>query len=173
MSNSRSSQPTDRVAVARISGAHGLRGGLRLEWLTDWPEELAPGSEVWIEGQDTPRRVLALLTGGRTPLLELEAVDSREAAEALVGTFLEVPARKLPPETYWWHEIEGLEVVAEDGTPIGTVAEVFRAGANEVYRVVGPDGERLIPALKQAVVSIDPAAGRMVVREERTYVAEG
>ena len=41
--------------------------------------------------------------------------------------------------------------------------EVFRAGGNEVYRIIGPSGERLVPALRTAVELIDLEAGVMVV----------
>ena len=40
---------------------------------------------------------------------------------------------------------------------------MFRAGGNEVYRIVGPAGERLVPALRGVVERIDLAAGVMVV----------
>jgi ribosomal 30S subunit maturation factor RimM len=41
--------------------------------------------------------------------------------------------------------------------------EVFRAGGNEVYRIVGPSGERLVPALRGVVEPIALAAGVMSV----------
>lgn len=173
MSNSRSSQPTERVAVARVSGAHGLRGGLRLELLTDWPEDLQAGTQLFTEGADQPRTVQSMATGGRVPIMMLDGVDSREAAEALVGTYLEAPARALPADQYWWHDLEGLAVVNESGAAVGELREVFRAGSNEVYRVVGESGERLIPALRTAVLSIDLTTRTMVVRDEDAYVAEG
>jgi 16S rRNA processing protein RimM len=173
MSNSRSSQPTDRVAVARVSGAHGLRGGLRLELLTDWPEDILVGAELFIEGESAARTVVSMATGGRVPLMTLDGIDSREAAERLIGTYLETPARELPPGEYWWHDLEGLAVVNETGAPVGELREVFRAGAGEVYRVVGDDGERLIPALRSAILSIDLGTRIMVVRDEDAYVAEG
>jgi ribosomal 30S subunit maturation factor RimM len=56
-------------------------------------------------------------------------------------------------------------VEAADGAPIGELIEIFRAGGNEVYRVVGPEGERLVPALHSAIASIDLAAGRMVLTD--------
>jgi ribosomal 30S subunit maturation factor RimM len=46
---------------------------------------------------------------------------------------------------------------------VGELVEVFRAGGNEVYRIVGPTGERLVPALRSAVQRIDLEAGVMVV----------
>jgi ribosomal 30S subunit maturation factor RimM len=42
---------------------------------------------------------------------------------------------------------------------------VFRAGGNEVYRVVGPDGERLVPALRSAIARVDVPAGLMVLAD--------
>jgi ribosomal 30S subunit maturation factor RimM len=50
------------------------------------------------------------------------------------------------------------------------VVEVFRAGENEVYRIEGPSGELLVPALRDVVRSIDLASGRIVVRYEAEEV---
>ena len=50
-----------------------------------------------------------------------------------------------------------------DGTPVGELVEIFRAGDNEVYRIVGDRGERLVPALRSSVLRIDLAAGLMVI----------
>lgn len=160
------SSPTsaERLAVARILGAKGLAGGVRVEPLTDWPEHLDAGAEVFFDEEDHPRKIRRTEAGGRVPVLYLEGVESREAAEVLAGRYLEVAPAPLPADSYYWHQLEGLAVNDEAGAELGTLVEVFRAGGNEVYRVVGPDGERLVPALKRVVRSIDLAAGRMVVR---------
>ena len=97
------------------------------------------------------------------PVIHLDGVDSREAAEALAGRYLEVPSRELEAGSYYWDDLVGLRVEDPDGEPLGEVVEVFRAGGNEVYRVVGPAGERLIPALRSVVERIDLEAGVMVV----------
>ena len=149
--------------MARVLGAKGLAGAVRIELLTDWPERLTPGLEVWIEGSDEPDRVAAMETGGRIPVLHLEGVASREAAERLAGRYLEVPPRDLDDETYYWEDLVGLRVESTDGAVVGELVEVFRAGGNEVYRVVGPTGERLVPALRSAVERIDLDAGLVVI----------
>lgn len=46
---------------------------------------------------------------------------------------------------------------------MGELVEVFRAGGGEVYRVVGPDGERLVPALRAVVLEVDLEANRMII----------
>ncbi|MDP9250552.1 MAG: ribosome maturation factor RimM [Chloroflexota bacterium] len=144
-------------------GAKGLGGAMRVELLTDWPERLSIGAALWVEAEDAPRQVLATELGGRVPVLRLDGIDTREAAEALVGRYLEVEARSLPPGTYYWHQLVGLTVTDPAGGQLGTLEEVFRVGENEVYRVVGAAGELLVPALRDVVQRIDLEAGVMVV----------
>ena len=97
------------------------------------------------------------------PILYFEAVESREAAESLVGRYLEAPAHELEQGSYFWGDLIGLKVEASDGSELGELVEIFRAGGNEVYRIVGADGERLVPALRSVVQRIDLEAGLMVV----------
>jgi 16S rRNA processing protein RimM len=118
---------------------------------------------VWLEGDATPRRIHHVERGGRVLVIHLDGIDSREGAEALAGRYLEVPSRELDADTYYWDDLIGLRVEGPDGEPVGELVEIFRAGGNEVYRVVGPAGERLVPALRGAVERIDLAAGLIVL----------
>ena len=151
-------------------GAKGLAGSVRIEALTDHPERLAEGESIWIEDEPTPRSILEAGWGGRVPYIRLEGIADREAAERLVGRYLEAPANPLPPDTYYWHQLIGLTAVDEAGSELGQVVEVFRAGENDVYRIEGAGTELLIPALRDVVRSIDLAAGRMVVRYDAEEV---
>lgn len=152
--------------MARVLGPKGLDGMLRLELLTDWPERLEPGAALFIEDEEAPRRVVTVERGGRVPAIRLEGIATRDEAEAFVGRYLEAEKRPLPPDTYYWHELEGLDVYDESGTRLGTLTEVFRAGGGEVYRVDTDHGERLVPALREVVLEIDLTGGRMVVRDD-------
>jgi 16S rRNA processing protein RimM len=160
---------TERLVVARIVGAKGLAGAVRLEVLTDWPEHVDAGATLFLEGETAPRHVLAAEWGGRSPVIQLEGIDDRAAAETVVGRYLEAEAAALPEGTYYWHQLEGLRVRREDGEPLGRVVEVFRAGEAEVYRVLDDGGnETLIPAVRDVVRSLDLDAGEIIVR----YTAE-
>jgi 16S rRNA processing protein RimM len=163
---------TERLAIARILGAKGLAGGVRVELVTDWPERLDAGSAIYLEDEPEPRRIVDVEWGGRVPVVRLEGVDDREAAEALAGRYLERDADPLPAGTYYWHQLLGLRVTDELGNEIGRVAEVFRAGGNEVYRIEGPQGELLIPALERVVARIDVDGGVMVIRPDAALPEE-
>ena len=77
-------------------GAKGLAGSVRIEALTDHPERLAEGESIWIEDEPTPRSILEAGWGGRVPFIRLDGISDREAAERLVGRYLEAPANPLP-----------------------------------------------------------------------------
>ncbi len=149
--------------MARILGAKGLAGAVRVELLTDWPERLSPGAELWLEGDASPIRITRIESGGRTTVLHLDRFTTREAAEALSDRYLEAPAKRLPEGSYYWADLVGLRVEEPDGTLVGELVEIFRAGDNEVYRILGERGERLVPALRTSVLRIDLEAGLIVV----------
>jgi 16S rRNA processing protein RimM len=146
-----------------VAAVKGLGGVVKIESLTDFPERLSAGAEVYLDGDSEPLRIAEANWSGRVPTLRLDGVSTRDAAAALIGRYLELPARDLPEGSYYWHQLEGLRVVDTTGADIGELVEVFRAGENEVYRVVGGGSEVLVPALRSVVRDIDLAAGRMVI----------
>jgi 16S rRNA processing protein RimM len=157
--------------VARVLGAKGLAGGLRLEVLTDRSDRLIAGSTLFLDGEDDSRRVLYVEHGGRVPVVRLEGVSSRDEAAALVGRYLEVEAEPLGEGQLYWHQIVGLAVRDEEGHSLGSVVEVFRAGENEVYRVEAPgQPDLLLPALRDVIRAIDLEQGTMTVRYEAEEV---
>ena len=165
-SSSRSSPtPSDRrLAVARIIGAKGLAGAVRIEMLTDWPERIEPGAELWLDGAPTPTpHRCASRPAAASRSLHLDGVTDRDAAEALTGRYLETPARVLPDQTYYWDDLVGLHVEEPDGTPS---ASSWRCSAPAVPRCIASSARRAsgsIPALRTAVVRIDLEENLMVV----------
>jgi 16S rRNA processing protein RimM len=129
---------------------------------------VAAGSPLYGEGDDGSWRVTRIESGGRVPVLYLDGITTREAAEPLTGRYLEGDPRTLDPGVFFWDDLIGLRVDGPDGETVGELVEIFRAGGNEVYRVVGPDGERLVPALQSAIERIDLEAGLMVLTTDES-----
>lgn len=155
------------IAVGRITRAHGVRGEVAVEAHTEVPERFAPGSTLLREDGSTLTIRSTRPHQGRV-LVTFEGVADRTGAEALRDTWLFVPPESLPelPEgSYWPHDLEGCAVVTEAGRELGTLAEVLSAPANDVWAVDGEAGRVLVPAVRDAVVSVDLAARRVVVRE--------
>lgn len=159
-----------RLAVALVRGVHGLRGALRVEILTDRPEErYAVGSVLHREGSDEPLTVTwsSPVADGPGWRIQFAEVPDRTAAEALKGAYLEVesgPASRLPRGSYFWHEVIGTPVSSTTGEALGTVRDVYRSGGAEVYVVAGgPYGEFDVPGVRDFVRIFAPRRGEIVV----------
>ncbi|MEO6065191.1 MAG: ribosome maturation factor RimM, partial [Lysobacterales bacterium] len=98
--------------------------------------------------------------------VQLRDIDTRDAAQELVGSEIVVPRSELPDLSgggHYWTDLEGMRVVTMDGIELGTVAHLFATGANDVLVVRGDNlqgkQERLIPFTPgHAVVKVDSTA---------------
>jgi 16S rRNA processing protein RimM len=159
--------------VALVRGLHGLNGGVRVEILTDHPEDrFAPGSVLHREGSDEPLTVAwsSPVADGPGWRLRFQEIPTREAAEALRGAYLEwvaQPDAELGRGEYFWHEVIGAAVRGVDGAELGTVRDVYRSGGAEVFLVDGgPYGEFDVPAVRAFVRVFAPRRGEIVVDVE-------
>jgi ribosomal 30S subunit maturation factor RimM len=73
------------------------------------------------------------------------------------------PGEELPRGEYYWHQIIGSGVADTDGTPLGKVVDIYRAGGAEVIVVRGTRGETDIPLVRSLVRIFAPARGEIVV----------
>jgi 16S rRNA processing protein RimM len=170
-----SAQPADPrgdlVTVGLIATAHGIRGELVVQPLTDDPGRLAAGATVLLEASGAPagpRRILGSRRHQDRLLILLEGFPDRTAAETLRGGRLcvrEADLPALPPGRVWLHELPGMTVVTEEGEGLGTVHEVLETGGDRlVLAVRGSKGEVLLPFIEEFVPFIDRTARRVTVR---------
>lgn len=154
-----------RIALAAIAGAHGVKGEVRLKLFGDSLASLSAHDEIWLGGEK--RRMTHLRDGGKVAIARIDCITSREAAEALRGTLLEVDREAFPPleEGEYYHaDLIGLPCVGPDGNPLGTVVAVENFGAGDLLEVEKPDSRKsLIPFrpgiadLKDEKILLDPA----------------
>lgn len=174
-SSSRSSRTSDAAAadptaveVARVTGAHALRGLLRIRAHDPDAPALQPGTRILMEhgGVWSHAEVTSLAAHGAGLLLGLAGVDDRTAAEALRGARLLVPRDQLPPpaeDEFYHFEVEGFAVETVDGTAVGTIAETMDNGLHDVWTVRDGEREHLIPVVADVVRTIDRAGRRVVI----------
>ena len=155
--------------VALVRGVHGLHGALRVEVLTDRPEErFKRGAVLYREGTDAPLHILEGVPVADGPgwRIRLAEAPDRRAAEGFRGDYLEASVsieRGTEPGAWLWHEVVGLPVFGRDGEELGTVTDIYRVAENDVYIVHGPRGEFDVPAVRDLVVSLEPDRGLLVV----------
>jgi 16S rRNA processing protein RimM len=167
-------RPTsERLTVGLVRGLHGLRGGVRVEVLSDDPERFRVGSVLHAEGDPAPLTIGWVQADGPGLLVRFDERPTRDSVEDLRDRYLEADAvEPLPEGSYWWHEVMDVPVTTGDGEVLGRVVEVFRAGGGEVLVVRGgARGEVLVPAVRAVMLDFAPREGRIVVDAEALDLA--
>jgi 16S rRNA processing protein RimM len=152
------------VAVGRVLRPWGLRGEVKVQPLTDFPDRFEPGAELWAGG--TRRTVERGRFHKGELYLKLAGFDTPEAAEAIRDELLEVPEsdlHALEEGDFYHYQLEGLSVQTTAGEPLGSVREVLEPGGNAVLVVGGERGEILVPFIDDVIRNVNLAAGLIEV----------
>jgi 16S rRNA processing protein RimM len=175
----RSSEPRF-LAVGRILRPHGLRGEVRVEIHTDYPERFAIYDRVYLAPTQTDPGLAALQSAAPgTPygleshrfhskwvLLKLAGIDDRTQAEGLRGLWVWIApdqAAPLKEGEIYLHDMLNLQVITDQGERLGEIAQIIETGANPVYVVRGMRGELLLPDTDEVILDVDLERGRVTV----------
>lgn len=160
------------LLLGRVLRPHGVRGELRVEVLTAYPERIGPGKTLYL-GRDpqnatraTPYTVAQARRHQQYLILRFETITDRDAAERLRGQAVMVAfddAVPLEEDEIYLFQLIGLQVITDTGEDLGHVKEIIETGANDVFVVTGPRGEVLLPDIDECILDIDLDAGRMTV----------
>lgn len=159
------------IAVGQIVGPHGIRGEVKVEPMTDFPERFRKGAKVYLgAATDAPDPAPTQIAAARPHqgrwLVLFTDIKDRNRAETLRGQYVLISEADLMPlgehENYA-HDLIGLDVVTSDGTALGKLVEILFTPANDVYIVRGKQGETLIPATREVVQAVDLAGQHMTV----------
>ncbi len=158
------------VLVARITGAHGLRGDVRLHAFTGDPLAIADYGPL-SDSQGTRFEITRLRAVKAHVIAGLAGVHDRDRAEALAGTELFVDRAVLPDDTLDADEIFEVDLlglaVFDEATHrcLGEVVAVHDFGAGSVLeiRLEGTRRTEMIPLTMAAVPDVDPDRGRITV----------
>jgi 16S rRNA processing protein RimM len=158
-----------RVCLGRITGAHGVRGEVRIRTYTQTPESIAaygPLEDEAAARRFTVRKARAVKDG---VVARLAGVDDRDAAEALSGVELYVARSALPDEMedgeFYHADLVGLVAVSAEGSALGQVVAVQNYGAGDLLEVRPATGGKtvLVPFTEEIVPDIDFDAGWMLM----------
>ncbi len=161
-----------QLRVGRLTKAHGLKGGLKLELYTDDPDKrFQPGASFALQvPTESPWH------GKRIELAELRwynghpvgffaGVTDRTGAESLVKAILWVdqdPSEPAEPDAWYDHQLVGLDVI-RDGQRVGAIARLEHLPAQDLLVVDTGEREVLVPFVRALVPEVDVDARRVVV----------
>jgi 16S rRNA processing protein RimM len=152
------------VPVAEVARAHGLGGELRLRLYnpdSELFEQLDTVELTLPDGTSRPVELLSLRYASGSPLVTIDGVNDRDAAEALRGAVLSVSREVLgaalgepEPDEFFACDLEHCRVLLA-GVPFGAVESVAHYPTCDALVVARLDGSRLeVPMHENYVAEI-------------------
>ena len=169
MTDSAAHTPDDLIQVGHITGAYGLRGGIRVSPYSMDADALLSVKTWWLDKPSLrPVQVRNAKSHSGDVTATLVDVTDRETAEALKGATVQVSRAdfpELPEDEYYWTDLIGLDTVNLQGESLGKVTDMMHNGAQSILRITpeadpnaAPDAkapERLVPFVDQYVKTVD------------------
>ena len=167
------------VIVGRVRKAHGIRGELVVEAITDAPDAIfAAGRRLFVgdaAGRVDPKVPPVEIESARPFkegfIVSLGIIPDRTAAERWRDRYFLLPENELPApgdDEIYIHDLPGMRVELEGGEVVGTVGTVYELPQGlvmDVARQAEGESKRasvMIPYDERTVVGVD-REGRVVV----------
>jgi 16S rRNA processing protein RimM len=158
------------VDVGRVARPHGLDGTVLVNLHGDDPGNLLRAERARLSGTlgqgefaiRSARSAGGRRDGGARVRVRFDGIDGRDAAQRWAGATVELresALQPLPAGEYYWRELIGTECRTLDGRSLGRVEEIWPTPGNDMLVVRSGAGRLLVPALRQLLVRLDPAAG--------------
>lgn len=165
---------TDLVIVGRIRRAHGIRGEVVVEVMTESPDAIfAPGARVLAgtaSGDPAPDGGELHIESARpftdTLLVTFEEIPDRTVAERWRDRFLLVPQTEVEEpasDEIFVHQLPGLTVVTTTGEQVGQILGTFEVAGRLLLEVARTNGTILVPYELPFVDHVDLPQGRLVM----------
>ena len=160
------------LTVGKLVAAQGLRGEVRVNPQSDFPERFTKPGKRWLQSQNEPPAKMELLSGRQLPgksiyIIRFKGITDRVNAESLIGKKLLVPSKHRPQmsnEEFHLLDLIGLEArLMSDGPSIGHVTNLTRAG-NDLLELELIEGKKiLVPFVKAIVPEVNIHEGWLLV----------
>ena len=161
------------MRIGRLTKAHGLKGGIKVEMFTDDPDgRFTPGAVFTLQVPDSSAwhnktiELAELKWYNSHAVAFFKDVPDRSVAETLIKAILWIDhdLSEIPEEEDAWfdHQLLGLSVI-RDGVKVGSVTAIDHFPAQDLLTVKTDNGDVLVPFVKAIVTAVDVKAGTMTV----------
>ena len=151
-----------RLAIAKITKPHGIKGEVRASVLLDSPELFCRVKSAYLE--DVKVKIHARSTGDGA-IVSIQNVLTRDDAELLRGKTLYVDradADRLKENEYFVDDLVGLTLFAGE-REIGKITEIYKGGRTADVIEIGGEKGVMLPYLKRLSAVVLPEEGKMIV----------
>lgn len=168
----------EKICIARIGAAHGVRGAVKLWPFTEDPFAVEDYGPLMTKDGSRSLEVASARAAKDHLVVTFKGVDTREAAERLNGVELFITRDQLPTADdgeYYNADLIGLAAHLADGTLYGKIVHVHDFGAGTIIEIVPDAGGPtvLLPFTDPVFPTVDIANGRCVVELPGEILGDG
>lgn len=159
----------EKIRVARIGAAHGVRGDVKLWSFTQDPMAVADYGPLETEDGAQRFEIETMRAAKDHLVVRLKGVADRDAAAALRNIDLFVSRDKLPPieeaDTFYYADLVGMTAVTPEGGTLGAITAIHNFGAGDLIEITTTAGGEplLLPFTETVVPHIDTALRQITV----------
>lgn len=157
----------EKVCIARIGAAHGVRGAVKLWTFTEDPFAVKDYGPLSTKDGARHFEVASAREAKDHLVATFKGITTRDEAERLNGIELYIPREKLPAtddDEYYHADLIGLDAVTTANEPLGRVIAIHNFGAGDIIEIAPPAGATMLLPFSNAVVpTVDIAGGRVVI----------
>ncbi len=159
------------IRVARIAGAHSLKGVLKIYLVTAIPERFEPGNTVYLKIKDGFKKFTVSEfkpQKERICLLQLDGIEDRNSAELLKGVDIFIDGasaekfrEELEDDVFFYYDIIGCKVLYK-GEDFGSVMDIMEAGSGEILIIEDLKGKNRMVPFVESMVNTDRIAEKII-----------
>lgn len=162
---------TDKFQIGVIASPHGLQGEVNVFPTTDDPMRFRKLKTVMVDtgrGGIFSKEIEHIKFNKKFVVVKFKDWDSIEAVEKLHSAEIIInrdQAYDLADGEFFAADLIGMKVFDEEGKELGTISDVLRTLANDVYEMKKTDSSEsvLIPAIEDCIRKIDIDGRKMVI----------
>ncbi len=154
------------LEIGKIVGTHGLKGEVRIDPWCDSAAFLCRFRRLY-EADGTERAVVSAKVHKNIAIVLFDGICTVEEADRLRGriVYMNRDDVRLPKGANFVQDLIGLRAEdADNGTFFGTITDVLKTGANDVYQITKDGKDYLVPVIPDIVVEKDIDGGVVKIR---------
>ena len=159
----------EKLEAGKIVNTHGLRGEVKIVPWTDSPETFENIEYVYVKEKTGELRldIENLKYQKNNLIVKFAQLKTIEDAQKLKNKTVYVERDmlgELPEGVYYIADIIGLDAVDENGNKIGTVADIFNTGSNDIYDIKRDGKKNLLLPVIDDVITVELENKRVLVK---------
>lgn len=155
--------------VGKVSKPQGIKGEVKVEVITSFPEHFEELSELYMD-EDVNCVVAIEKTrfAKNFVYIKFKNIDSRNDAEAIRNKYLYISEKELFPledDEFYHHQLIGLKVFSEEGLYIGKIIDVETYPENDIISIKSDDKSiHLVPVVKEFIKDINIETQKVTIK---------